>query len=1640
MNLFTKIFIIMLLSFSILISCDNQKAGTFAVKFSWAKDGEGKEVKPDVSTGDFFVTVRIYEWKEGVAFPGDIAANGKQLIQSDPAQMKAKGTSIDFGDLSYGSRRFVVAEIRKGEELTGGILFTGMSQLFDFKAGHHTEVNVEMSMTGLPGYDENGNNTFKIWVFHNDSAAQRVPESRVALRFTIRNANSVIIANDLNFEKGTAEIALTDLKKIDETTYEYSPWNFTTGWEEIGDGSYTVFGKLKNNIGQIGEPKRADVFLDTTPPVPNITPFKEVAKLGDRIEVRILFDEAVDPESLVPGWQGLPFVLEENKEDKSFVYTYTVQEEDNEIEYQFSLTAADVVGNKTDVVDLGKVRIDTTPPDLNYIAMFKNGTEHGLSSNLYLKHGDILRFELELNEEITEIPQLLLGPHKIICEEGEKELSFDCSLTIDKDVTYDVVADISLSFNDIAGNIYSRSIVSGAKIDTQVPQFIFRKNKDPQDYNATDTIVLTITANEPVETITVDDIELNNMFTSWNIEGKNETGTHEVKLKAVDLAGNEQTEFTVGTYKVDAKYPEAVISLPNPARISGSGSSVISVTEAKKPIQSIKLNGVECSVAYCTFNAPSGSGDSIESLTVTLTDFAGNISNISAGTVYVDRTKPEISGDATIIFTKPAGCPLGSVNSITSGSSVDISFIVNEPLKEIGDPLVSAEGEVNIIDFNMTGQIGYFYTFSKETINTEFLTDGTYIFKIEIEDEVGNKNNITLTGGFEIDTAKPDAPFVDEEERIVYRRIPWGSDETGGIKYFSIKADGNAVDENTSWVYAYDGSDPSTASEIGKTAASGGTFSEFELNRSDRTEVYLAAYDNACNRSDAVKVRDVEWTATMGGKVPGSTWENPNSFEQCEWFSGPLLQSGAGVKETNDSFTKTAGSAKWFSLSSGVPSSADSKIVYDNERGVVVFLGIGENKIWEWNGVSWKSVIPSDPEGDGNPQLYDFGNGVYDSIESKVVVFSENDLWAWNGNSWKKHIPEDHENDGNPSISWGYSIAYDTKRGILVLFGGYHNNSYTNETWEWNGINWEKKTSPDPEGDGNPSNRAGHSMAYDSVRGKTVLFGGYQYNNETWEWNGISWKKMIPDDPEGDGNPLGRNGHAMIFDQSRSVVVLYGGHTSNGIYSGDTWEWNGISWKNIAVIDPENDGYPSGKYRPSLAYDPFKQRSFLWGGIESFPKGGLWEWNGLSWKRNDNVDIYGDGEPSNRTLTAMVFDSNRSVFVLFGGKQTHPLNDTWEWDGKDWKEIFPIDNEGDGNPSNRFDLHMAYDSIRSKVVLFGGSDGGDTGPLNDTWEYNGLSWEMKTPTDIEGDGDPQDVLSMTYNAKNGKIVLLDKDCNIWEWDGFSWIYVNLVDPEEDGNPLTCDANSMIYDPQREKLILVGGDVSGDLCTWEGDGISWEKISCFVVAEDYGRGFLFYDTLIEKVVSFSGEAHVYELNGNYWEKIGVSDPESDGVPLNSAIASDMNQGRVIAFSQSSEGKTWIWDGGSNSQPSHILKVFLSSAISSKTLMWNSINVFFRSGGIGYPSGIETSGTELKVWDEGVWKTVDDNNMSPADLENDPESGRLEWTTTDPLVLNRIFFGDQKTLNFAVTPVAPNGTGTGVIATDYAEVIVRYTITD
>jgi hypothetical protein len=91
-----------------------------------------------------------------------------------------------------------------------------------------------------------------------------------------------------------------------------------------------------------------------------------------------------------------------------------------------------------------------------------------------------------------------------------------------------------------------------------------------------------------------------------------------------------------------------------------------------------------------------------------------------------------------------------------------------------------------------------------------------------------------------------------------------------------------------------------------------------------------------------------------------------------------------------------------------------------------------------------------------------------------------------------------------PSPRQHHAMAYDSARGVVVLFGGSDSSSYKGDTWEWNGAAWTLKATTGP----SPRNET--AMAYDSTRGVIVLFGGGQDNNpqnnsDTWEWDGATW-------------------------------------------------------------------------------------------------------------------------------------------------------------------------------------------------------------------------------------------------------------------------------------------------------------------------------------------------------------------------------------------------------------------------------------------------------------------------------------------------------------------------------------------------------
>ena len=199
-----------------------------------------------------------------------------------------------------------------------------------------------------------------------------------------------------------------------------------------------------------------------------------------------------------------------------------------------------------------------------------------------------------------------------------------------------------------------------------------------------------------------------------------------------------------------------------------------------------------------------------------------------------------------------------------------------------------------------------------------------------------------------------------------------------------------------------------------------------------------------------------------------------------------------------------------------------------------------------------------------------------------------------------------------------------------------------------------------------PSARTSNAMAFDSKRQRTVLFGGQQTSGivggslgDTWEWDGRFWIQVA------DSGPAPRGRHAMAYDENRGRIVLFGGEGEGLVRTlGDTWEWDGEFWIQVS------DTGPSGRSLTAMASDTVRKRIVLFGGQgeDGGDIGDTWEWDGNQWTQQDVVG------PTARSAHAMAFDPQRGRTVLFGGL-IGARPETWEWDGSKWLQVAHIGPE-----------------------------------------------------------------------------------------------------------------------------------------------------------------------------------------------------------------------------------------------------------------------------------------------------------------------------------------------------------------------------
>jgi hypothetical protein len=262
--------------------------------------------------------------------------------------------------------------------------------------------------------------------------------------------------------------------------------------------------------------------------------------------------------------------------------------------------------------------------------------------------------------------------------------------------------------------------------------------------------------------------------------------------------------------------------------------------------------------------------------------------------------------------------------------------------------------------------------------------------------------------------------------------------------------------------------------------------------------------------------------------------------------------------------------------------------------------------------------------------------------------------------------------------------------------------------------------------------------------------------------------------------------------------------------------------------------------------------------------------------------------PPARSNHAMVYDSVRKRVVLFGGYHVYTgfFNDIWEWDGSAWTQLKP-----GVSPPVRGAHAMAYDSARQRVVLFGGT--GLKGMLADTWEWDGITWTQRTPaTNPPATG----MFAMAYDPVRKRTVYFAGNGDTWEWDGINWTK---------RQPATIPAGrsnyAMVYDAARGRIVMFGGSHgitawSNEL--WEWDGTNWRQRKPAVSPPGRYSHAMAYDAARRKIVLFGGDSmawwqnDTWEWDGSNWgQRWPVTNPSKR---VDHTMVYDASRFRVVLF--------------------------------------------------------------------------------------------------------------------------------------------------
>lgn len=252
--------------------------------------------------------------------------------------------------------------------------------------------------------------------------------------------------------------------------------------------------------------------------------------------------------------------------------------------------------------------------------------------------------------------------------------------------------------------------------------------------------------------------------------------------------------------------------------------------------------------------------------------------------------------------------------------------------------------------------------------------------------------------------------------------------------------------------------------------------------------------------------------------------------------------------------------------------------------GVLLSGGTDHQDIWRFANGQWSVVTASaatlpDARAPG---------GVWAPQGITVPGGPENDIrgvWRWTGTEWTA-IPATAGLEA-PFRDRGNVARYDPVTGSLLMFGGSWNEAgvgirFYDELWAWDGLGWTQQVALT-----RPVRRRAYAFAHDTRANRTILYGGRgQFDpilRDTWAWDGTGWRELVDDRPDVDRPP----GYGVAFyDEAReAVTMIYGDElwallpepeARPGVLFAASWDTAGLPSDGITTIDVAVDVGGSG--------------------------------------------------------------------------------------------------------------------------------------------------------------------------------------------------------------------------------------------------------------------------------------------------------------------------------------------------------------------------------------------------------------------------------------------------------------------------------